>query len=220
MGLASPPSAPEWFLKRELQVLGLFRDHHRKLRFLASSRCPADGRLLGAACRLPDGIWVWMAGGRMSPSASWEEFRSEYTDVLDESDWTDDTWKLAAEYADEELAAWGGRLEWDPAVMKVLLPGSLDESILTWDRHSPEPHPGVSTHRTVTCGCRRHYMLPVLALVAAGIRVELGLAQPGTWVRPVTYRHPDLLLKPREPGEDIYSVSEDGRILMDLRERR
>src|SRR5271166_3813828 len=51
-----------------------------------SCRCPADGGLLGAACRLPDGLWVWIAGARLSPSASWDEFRSEYIDVLDEGD--------------------------------------------------------------------------------------------------------------------------------------
>jgi len=114
-----------------MQVLGLFRDHRRKLRFLASCRCSADGGLLGAACRLPDGLWVWIAGGRLSPSASWDEFRSEYADVLDESDWTDETWEQAGEYADEQLREWGGRLEWEPAVMKVLLPASDDEPITT-----------------------------------------------------------------------------------------
>jgi hypothetical protein len=217
--MSGPPSAPEWFLERELQVLGLFRDHRRRLRFLASSRCPADGGLLGAACKLPDGLWVWIAGSRMSPSASWDEFRSQYLDMLDESDWTDGTYEQAGEYADEQLREWGRRLQWDPAVMKVQLPASDDEQIMTWDRHSPEPRPGLTTHRTVTCGCRTHYMLPVLALVYAGIRVATGLARPGTWVRPVTFRPPDLPCQPREPGEDIYSVAPDGRFVIDLHER-
>ena len=103
--------------------------------------------------------------------------------------------------------------------MKVLLPDSPDGPILTWHRHSPEPHHGISTHRTVTCGCRTNYLLPVLALVAAGIRVEIGLALPGTWVRPVAYRPPDPLLNPIEPGDDVYSVSADGRLNIDLHER-
>jgi hypothetical protein len=199
-----------------MQVLGLFRDHRRKLRFLASCRCPADGGLLGAACRLPDGLWVWMAGARLSPSASRDEFRSEYIDVLDEGDWADETW----EYADEQLREWGGRLQWDPAVMKVLLPASDDKPIMTWDRHSPEPRPGLAMHRTVTCGCRKKHMLPVLALVYAGIRVATGLARPGIWVRPVTVPSLGLPRRPREPGEDVYSVASDGRLFIDLHERR
>ena len=78
--MGDPPSAPDWFLERETQVRGLFRDRRRKLQLLASSRCPKGdcGGLLGAACRLPDGLWVWIAGGRMPPSASRDEFRSQY----------------------------------------------------------------------------------------------------------------------------------------------
>ena len=219
--MGESPVAPEWFRERETQVRGLFRDHRRKLRFLASSRCPADGGLLGAACQLPDGLWVWIAGARLSPSASWDEFRSQFIDMLrDENGWTDDAYEHAEEYADEQLREWGGRLQWDPAVIKVELPASGDEPIMTWDRHSPAPRPGVATHRTVTCGCRTHYMLPVFALVYAGIRVATGLTQPGTWVRPLTYRPLDLPRRPREPGEGPYSIAPDGRLVIDLHERR
>jgi hypothetical protein len=202
-------------------VRGLFRDHRRRLRFAASCRCPADGGLLGAACQQPDGLWVWIADGRLSPSASWDEFRSEYIDVLgEEDDWTDESWEQASEYADEQLREWGGRLAWEPAVMKVLLPASDDEPIMTWDRFSPEPHPGVSMHRTVTCGCRRHYLLPVLALVYGGIRVATGQARPGTWVRPLACPPPGLPRRLQEPGEDIYSFDDGGRLVIDLQERR
>ena len=44
----------------------------------------------------------------MSPSASWEEFRSEYLDVLDESDWDSGTFEFAAEHADDEPASGAG----------------------------------------------------------------------------------------------------------------
>ncbi len=47
----------------------------------------------------------------MSPSASWDEFRSQYLDMLDESDWTDGTYEQAGEYADEQLREWGRRLQ-------------------------------------------------------------------------------------------------------------
>jgi hypothetical protein len=43
--MSGPHNAPEWSAEREAQVLGLFRDHRSRLRFLASSRCPADGGL-------------------------------------------------------------------------------------------------------------------------------------------------------------------------------
>jgi hypothetical protein len=73
--MSGPHGAPEWSAEREAQVLGLFRDRRYRLRFLASSRCPADGGLLGASCELPDGLWIWIAGSRMSPSASLDAFR-------------------------------------------------------------------------------------------------------------------------------------------------
>lgn len=223
--MSDSPSAPDWFLERETQVRGQFRDRRRKLPLLASSRCPKGGcgGLLGAACRLPDGLWVWIAGARMSPSASREEFSSQYLDVLDESDCDSGIFEFAAEYADDELREWGGRLQWDPVVLKVLLPSSDDEPIMTWDRHSPGPRPGVSTHRTVTCACRTHYLLPVLALVYAGIRVATGQARPGTWVRPLACRLAGLTRRPREPGENIYSFysfDSGGRLVIDLHERR
>jgi hypothetical protein len=201
--------------------MNLFRNQQRKQQFTASSRCPTDGGLLGATCQLPDGLWVWIAGGRMSPAASREEFRSEYLDLFDEDGWTDETCEQAWEYVNEQVGEWGGRMQWDPIVLKVVIPDSLDESFSTWGRHTPEPNRGAQLHRTVTCGrCRTHYLLPVLALISAGIRVAIGLARPGSWVRPVTYRPYDPLLPPREPGEDIYSISADGHLAMDLRERQ
>jgi hypothetical protein len=218
--MSGPHSAPGWSAERQAQVLGLFRDHRRRLRFLASSRCPADGGLLGASCELPDGLWVWIAGSRMSPSASLDAFRSEYLDLFDETEWTGDVYEQASEYADEQLREWGGHLQWDPEVLRVQMPASDDEEVMIWDRHSDGPHSSVATHRAVTCGCRRHYMLAVLALVVASVRAATGLARPGTWVRPMSA--PSLADFPnwrREPGEDVYSFA-DGRMAIDLHERR
>ncbi|HET9896684.1 MAG TPA: hypothetical protein VFQ44_17275 [Streptosporangiaceae bacterium] len=91
---------------------------------------------------------------------------------------------------------------------------------MTWDQHSPEPRPGLALYRRVTCGCRTHDMLLVLALVAGGIRVAVGLTRPGTWVRPLTDRPPYLRDRPREPGEHVYSFSPDGMMLFDLHYQR
>ena len=54
----------------------------------------------------------------MSPSASWEEFGSQYLEVLEGSDWDSDTWEYRRGYADEEVRGWGGRLQWDPVVLE------------------------------------------------------------------------------------------------------
>jgi hypothetical protein len=137
--------------------------------------------------------------------------------MFDPGDWTDQTLERAGQYADEEVREWGGRLEWEPSVMKVLLPSSANEPITTWRCQDPEPLPGVAWTRGVTCGCRKQYMLPVLALVFAAIRVATGLAGPGTWVRPM--RVP-LLELPYQPGESVYSINSDGKLVIDLHERR
>lgn len=204
----------EWSAERELQVLGLFRQRERGAGFLASCRCPNDGRLLGAVCRLPDGIWAWQGGSRLAPAQGWDEFRSQLMDTFDQAEWSPEIWEEAAQYADEEIREWG-RLGWDATVMKIL-PGAGDEPIRVQDRQSPESRAGVALTRLVTCGCRRHHMLPVLALVFAGIRAATGLARPGTHVPPMTVPEP---CRPRAPRESIYSVSNDGRIVIDLHER-
>lgn len=205
----------EWSPEREFQVLALFRDQRRKLRFLCECRCPSDGGLLGAACKLPDGIWAWTAGSRMSPAASWAEFSSQYTDVLNEEDWTEKTQGLADGYANEQVREWDGRLELAPSVMKIL-PVSDDEPIRVQDHESPESRAGVALTRVVTCRCRTHYLLPVLALAFAGIRVSAGLARPSTKVRPMTMRVPGVA---REAGESLYAVDAAERVVVDIRER-
>lgn len=64
-------------------------------------------------------------------------------------------------------------------------------------------------------------MLAVLALVVASVRVATGLARPGTWVRPMsTPPLADFPTSRREPGDDVYSVAPDGRMVIDLHERR
>jgi hypothetical protein len=203
-----------WSAEREQQVLGYFRQRRHTTGYLASSRCPNDGRLLGAISRLPDGIWIWMAGSRLSPEVSRRELRSEYLDMFDETEWTSEVYEQASQYADEELREWGGRLGWDPTVMKIVVRG-LDDPIELANRQFPEGSPGLALVRSVTCGCRTRYMLPVYALVYAGIRACIGIAKPGTHVRPMPPREPS---EPRPPGESMY-LFRAGKMLVDVHER-
>jgi hypothetical protein len=151
---------------------------------------------------------------------SGERHASTALDMFDETDWTDDVYEQAGEYADEQLREWGGHLQWDPEVIKVQLPASSDDEITIWDRHFPGPRSSVTTHRIVTCGCRKHYLVPVLALVYASVRVASGLARPGTWVRPM--RAPTMADFPgwRGPDDDVYFFAPDGKLVIDLRERQ
>lgn len=92
-----------WSEERELQVLDLFRKHRRGVEYIAQSRCPHDGRLLGAVQHLPDGLWVWQAGSRLSPSGSRIEVESWFLDALDESEFCSEAFRQASEYVEEEL---------------------------------------------------------------------------------------------------------------------
>jgi hypothetical protein len=130
-----------WSAERELQVLGFFRQRRRGAGFLASCRCPHDGRLLGAVCRLPDGIWAWQGGSRLAPAAGWEEARSRFLDMFDEAEWLPEIWEQAAQYADEEVRV-RGRAGWDATVMKIL-PGVPAAPIRMLDYQSPEPRTGL-----------------------------------------------------------------------------
>jgi hypothetical protein len=138
----------EWSAERELQVLSLFRQRECGAGFLASCRCPHDGRLLGAVLRLPDGIWAWQGGSRLAPAQGWDEFRSQFLDTFDQAQWSPVIWEEAAQYADEEIREWG-RLGWDTTVMKIL-PGAGDEPIRVQDRQSPRSRAGMALTRLVT----------------------------------------------------------------------
>jgi hypothetical protein len=204
----------DWSAERERQVLDFFHQRRSAAGHVASSRCPRDGRLLGAISHLPDGVWIWIAGSRLAPEASRQELRSQYLDTFDETEWTSEIFEQASQYADEEIREWGGRVGWDPTVMKIVVRG-LDDPIELANRQFPEGSPGVALVRSVTCGCRTLYMLPVYALVYAGIRACIGISKPGTHVRPMPARDPS---EPRPPAESVYSFR-DGKMLVDVHER-
>lgn len=195
-----------WTTNRESQVLDLFRRRKPRIPYLASCRCPNDGRLLGAISRLYDGIWVWQAGSRLSPKGGHHEFRTQFLDCFDETEFSEEIYEQAQEYADEQLREWGGRLETDVTVMKVLL-GRVDEPIRIFDRDSPDSRQGLPIVRVVTCGCRRHYLLPVFDLISMGVRADVGLVNPGAYIGPRPTRRFD---KPtsvdRSPSDSAQAI--------------
>jgi hypothetical protein len=204
-----------WSAERERQALNFFHRPHGATGYVASSRCPRDGRLLGAISRLPDGIWIWMAGSRLGPEASQRELRSQYLGTFDETQWTSEIYEQASEYADEELRQWDGHVGWDPTLRKILIRG-LDDPIEVADQQSPQGRPGLALVHAVTCGCRTHYLLAVYALVYAGLRVCIGMAHPGTYVRPMPWPE---FGDSRPQGESVYSFK-DGKMVIDVHERR
>ena len=69
---------------RAEQVLQAVRLHGRQLPCPSETRCPRDGRRLGAVFRLPDGLWAWSAGNREPPEAARRKAAAFYLDALDE----------------------------------------------------------------------------------------------------------------------------------------
>jgi hypothetical protein len=202
-----------WSDEREMQVLRFFRRRPRGAEYLACSRCPRDGRLLGAVSRLGDGLWTWEAGARLSPAASRQEIESWYLDAFDETELSADIYEQASRYADEELPRWG-RVGSDPTVMRIIV-GGLNEPVLTANRHSPDPRPGLPLFRAVTCGCRRRYLLQMLALVYADVGADGGVLSLGTHVpllRPPRFGERDAI------GDSAYSF-QGGKVVVNLRDR-
>ena len=97
--------------------------------------------------------------------------------------------------------------------MKIVVRG-LDDPIELANRQFPEGSPGLALVRSATCGCRTLYMLPVYALVYAGIRACIGISKPGTHVRPASARSQ----RAAAASQSVYSFRE-GKMLVDVHER-
>lgn len=151
------------------EVLELIKRHARRLQPLADTRCPHDGRLLGAAYWLTDGLWVWSAGHRQPPQVARLEAAAFCVDALDECRNADER-RGCYEAASEALSA---------DIRPVARPAVLHVEI---DLTSPDDYcikkPTMSVASgyrflvtEVSCGCRRHFYLDLhsLILAAAGV---------------------------------------------------
>ena len=155
--------------ERADEVLELSKRHARRLQSLADTRCPHDGRLLGAAYWLTGGLWVWSAGHRQPPEVARLEAATFCIDALDECRNADE-WRACYEAASEALSA-DIRPVARPAVLHVESdPTSPDDYRINTPTMSV-----VSGYRflvtEVSCGCRRHFYLDLdsLILAAAGV---------------------------------------------------
>jgi hypothetical protein len=208
-----------WSEDRERQVIAQVR-RTRKSEFLASTRCPDDGRLLGGILRLPDGLWEWQQGGRTSPAASWDEFWAFYVDneVEDHttcsSDRRGEIFQEASEFADKKLAEWGGRLDWLPK-LRMLAVDEATGDIWCRERES-DPHRGAPFYETVACPSRHTYLLQLFALRRVAISAAYGIGwAAGTHV-PVAVR-PDLSAfgRPQRYNGCVYDFR-DGQLCITL----
>src|SRR5260370_41964904 len=101
------------------QVLEIIKRHGRQLASVAETRCPYDGRLLGAAYQFPDGLWIWSVGHREPPAVARRQVAAFYLDALDECQTAEEE-RACYAAASEALSADTRQLKLaTPAVMKV-----------------------------------------------------------------------------------------------------
>jgi hypothetical protein len=148
---------------RREQVLELIRRHARSLHGLAESRCPHDGRLLGAAYWLTDGLWVWSAGHRKPPQVAHREAATFYVDALDECQ-TPDGERACYDAASEALSA-DIRPTAIPAVLHLEIDLSDPEGYCITEPTMIMIGGGGSLVTEVSCGCRRHFYLDLQSLI-------------------------------------------------------
>jgi hypothetical protein len=148
---------------RREHVLELIRRHGRSLQALAESRCPHDGRLLGAAYWLTDGLWVWSAGYRKPPQVARREAARFYLDALDECQ-TSDEENACYDAASEALSA-DIRPVARPAVLHLEIELSDPNGYCITDPTMLLIGGGGFLVTEVSCGCRRRFCLDLHSLI-------------------------------------------------------
>jgi hypothetical protein len=153
------------------QVLEAVRLHGRRLPCLSESRCPHDGRRLGAVFRLPDGLWAWSAGNREPPMVARRKAAAFYLDALDECD--SDSERQAC------YAAASRALEAD--VRPVARPAVTQVNVLSSDPARYQTGFGISVIggpgflvTEVSCGCRQRYYLDLHSLITEAVAASPG----------------------------------------------
>jgi hypothetical protein len=149
---------------RERSVLALIAQRGQQLTRLAESRCPEEGRLLGAVYRLTDGTWIWSAGHRQPPQTARREAAALYLDAMED-----------CETADERQACYDGAIEAlssetrPRADSKVARVEPVERAGGLWRFARPFAMSMVVGDgfavTEVSCGCRRQYYLDIHSLV-------------------------------------------------------
>jgi hypothetical protein len=153
------------------QVLQAVRLHGRRLPCPSETRCPRDGRRLGAVFRLPDGLWAWSAGCREPPMVARRKAAAFYLDALDECD--SDSERQACYAAASQV------LEAD--VRPVARPAVTQVSVLSADPLRYQTGFGISVVggpgflvTEVSCGCRQRYYLDLHSLITEAVAAARG----------------------------------------------
>ena len=171
---------------REGRVLALIGKHGRRLSRLADTRCTHDGRLLGAAYRLPDGVWIWTAGHREPPQVARINAAAHYLDAVDECRCQAEV--QACYDAASEVLSSDVRPVARPAVMRIDAEAS-DAGFF----HFTPGFSMVLGHEfavsEVSCGCRRQFYLDVYGLAKAALANATSVEPTPTHVPPLL---PDL----------------------------
>ena len=171
--------------QRERQVLQLFAKHRRETQLLAATRCPRDERLLAGICQLPDGLWAWHAGSRLSPQASRIEVSSWHYDRYASEELTPEIYGQGDQLADE-LLEHNPRYETPATVLRVHVhaDGTIQPGTWRGSRYALQFFAnGLPLLASTSCKCRRSYQVQMLALVHAGARAQLnGMSR--TWYVP------------------------------------
>jgi hypothetical protein len=157
------------------QVLQAVRLYGKRLPCPSETRCPRDGRRLGAVFRVPDGLWAWSAGHREPSMVARRQAAAFYLDTLDEC--VSDTERQAC------YAAASRALEADvrPAVTQV--------SVVSADPVRYQTGFGITVIggsgfpvTEVSCGCRQRYYLDLHSLIAQAVAATCGTGQRRTRV--------------------------------------
>lgn len=150
---------------RSGQVLALIKRHAGSLDAMAETRCPHDGRLLGAAYWLADGLWVWSADHREPPQIARREAAACCLDALDECQTAEDQ-RACYEAASDALSA-----DIRPVARPAVLHVEIDPANTDWYEVTDLAMSVVGGPRflvtEVSCGCRRHFYLDLHSLILA-----------------------------------------------------
>jgi len=149
---------------RENAVLALIAQRYRQLTRLAESRCPEDGRLVGAVYQLTDGMWIWAAGHRQPPQTARREAAVLCLDAIEDCATVDER-QACHDGAIEALSS-DVRPRAHPKVARV---EPADRAGGLWKFARPFAMSMVVGDgfavTEVSCGCRRQYYLDIHSLI-------------------------------------------------------
>ena len=147
-------------------MLEAVRLYRRRLPCPSETRCPRDGRCLGAVFRLPDGLWAWSAGYREPPEVARQQAAALYLDALDECD-SDSERQACYDAASRALEA---------NIRPVARRAVTQVSILSADPVRYQTGFGISVVAgpgflvtEVSCGCRKRYYLDLHSLITQAV---------------------------------------------------